>query len=136
VSLWDKPDLHRLRNQVLDAGFKAGGIRGSVFRCQCPAHHGRGYNAQFKMQPTGKISYDCFSHGCDLRLLMDCMDLTSADFYPQDQNPYQPRQPQTVSDDKAFCVVAENDISQGKKLTDEQYRKYQKALLRSAGLAV
>ena len=109
MSLWDKPDLARLRGQVISAGFKAGGIRGSVFRCQCPAHQGNGYNAQFKMQPSGKITYTCYSHGCDLKLLMDAMDLVSSDFYPDDQNPLKrpPVGPDPSLDD--WCLVTARD---------------------------
>ena len=124
MSLWDKPDLHRLRNQVLDAGFKAGGIRGSVFRCQCPAHHGRGYNAQFKMQQSGKITYTCYSHGCDLKLLMDCMDLVSSDFYPDGQKPHQTRTfgPDPSLDD--WCLVtARDNRKNGYKLTEADKRR-------------
>ena len=131
MSLWDKPDLHRLRNQVLDAGFKAGGIRGSVFRCQCPAHRGNGYNAQFKMQQSGKITYTCYSHGCDLKLLSDVMDLTSADFYPDSLNPLKSRAsgPDPSLDD--WCLVTARDSrKQGFELTEADKRREFEAFMR------
>lgn len=126
---WGSPSLERVRNAVLQYGKKADPIRGNSFRCQCPAHDGDGMNAVLKQQPSGKISYTCHSHGCDLKLLMDVLDLVSSDFYPYELNPLRHKRVQTVSDDEAYCVVAESDMKT-RRLTDKEQQKYRDCLRR------
>lgn len=106
---WSKPDLDRIRNAVFDSGFKATPVRGEQFRCQCPVHQGVGLNVQFKMQPSGKISFDCFSQHCGYADMLDVLDLVNAGFYPDHLNllKQKPRGPDPSLDD--WCLVTARD---------------------------
>jgi hypothetical protein len=76
------------------------------------------------MQPSGKITYTCYSHGCDLKLLMDALDLVSSDFYPDHLNPLKqpPRGPDPSLDD--WCLVtARNNRKNGYTLTEADKRR-------------
>lgn len=118
------PCIHWLRRHLLDKMFRCGPVHGQQFRAQCPAHGGKGLNAQFKQQPSGKISFTCYSHGCDLRLLMDAADLVSSDFYPDDQNPLRRRPigPDPSLDD--WCLVtARDNRAKGMTLTEADKRR-------------
>jgi len=125
---WSTPSLDRVRNAVEQTGKKAGPIQGNSFRCQCPAHDGDGMNAVLKLQPSGKISYTCHSHGCDLKLLMDVLDLVSSDFYPHDLNPMK-RTYQEQPFDTHFIVHAEDAMAKGERLSGRDLDTYRKALL-------
>lgn len=131
---WGYPSLERVRNAVVAHGKKATPIQGNSFRCQCPAHDGDGMSAVFKLQPSGKISYTCHSHGCDLKLLMNVLDLVHSDFYPPELNPMKLTYPEK-SFDEHFIVHAEDAIEHGKPISDEDLEKYKQALLFKAGLA-
>lgn len=125
---WSRPCLERVRDAVLDNGQKAYKVSSNQFMCQCPAHGGGDFNAQFKMQPSGKISFRCFSHDCDWQSMLDALDLVHSDFYPEHMNPMKPKPVQMVSDLEALIVVAENDIAQGKRLSPRDQQKYRDAL--------
>lgn len=129
---WDRPSLDRVRNAVLDAGKRASPMAGNYFRCQCPAHDGDGLNAVIKLQSSGKISFTCYSNDCSLQALMDSLDLVHSDFYPPDLNPLK-RTYREPSHDAALCMVAKNDLEQGKKLTASEMENYQMALVRLYG---
>jgi len=130
---WSRPCLERIRDAVMDHGQKAYRVSNNQFMCQCPAHGGGDFNAQFKLQPSGKISFRCFSHDCAWSTMLDALDLVHSDFYPPELNPMKHKPVRTVSDLEAFIVVAKNDLEQGKKLTQAEMEKFQWALLKTRG---
>lgn len=131
---WSRPCIHRIRNTVLDAGFKALPLRSNQFRCQCPAHGGVGYNAGFRVLHDGNIQFKCFSQDCSLKDLMDSLDLTHKEFFMPDNNPLYAGRAKEHSFDECFILHVEDAIQYGKPVSDADLEKYKLMKLRAEGL--
>jgi len=132
-----RPDLAWLQDQLAANGLKFDAIRGDSFACQCPVHHGDGKSARFSLR-NGVLLFTCYAYGCDFRDVkerLDLTDLTDGDVYDEHIMRARKREiashPQQVSDAQAFVIVAENDIAQGKKLSEKDIAKYRKALIQA-----
>lgn len=129
---WSKPDLDRVRNACCDYGLDPYAIRNDSFMTRCPVHEGEGHSATFWLDHNGNVAFHCHAYGCGFTPMMMTLDLLPADFFI---DPY-PKKTREVSQDKAFIVVAENDIGQGKRLSESEMDQYKAALLRAEGLAL
>ena len=128
-----RPCIERMRNTVLDAGFRATSVRGMSFHCQCPAHNGGDLNAKFFETPDGKMLFHCHSRGCSWQEAMESLDLVHADFFPPDLNPLKPKRGPEVDLDEVVILCAEHDRAQGIRLSEEDQQRHREALMRRHG---
>lgn len=120
-------NLDTFHHAVTSIGKKAQPVRNHRFMCQCPAHDSarQGQNAQFKQQADGKISFRCFSRGCDMDAALSAIGLTWDDVYPQPLAKPDKSRPRIVSDlDDDFLIIqiARADRQAGKRLSDRDKR--------------
>ena len=98
---------------------------------RCPVHEGDGHSATFWVDRDGNVAFHCHAYQCDFKAMMVTLDLPPGDFLV---NPY-PKRERETSQDRAFCVVAENDLRAGRKLSPSEMERYQVALLNTRGAA-
>lgn len=113
------PDLNHIREVVARCGKRTSKIINNRFRCQCPAHDGIGMSVQFKQQPSGKISFDCFSHHCEFEDMLSALDLNLSDFYPESMLKPSQRRYEPAKDD-VVLAMANDRRARGERLTDSE----------------
>lgn len=124
--------LDNIHAAVERTGKKAGKISGDRFRCQCPAHNGSGPNLEFKESSDGRVTFRCYSQGCDWPEMLSALGLETEDFVPAEQikkRQHRERTCYTPSLDELVINIAESDMRKGKKLNSEDRARYQQALL-------
>lgn len=130
-----RPDLNQIWQAVHDAGYWPSPIQGNGFKCRCPSHGGQDdQNATFRQLSDGRIQFRCWSHHCHeskhgWQMMLDELDLTTGDVYPQHllRPPVQQAPRATAADVARF---AEAKMSEGKRLTDREQSEYRQALIR------
>ena len=132
-----RPDLNWIQDQLAAAGLSFGSCRDDSvgFDTQCPVHKGEGRSARFAVR-NGVLLFTCYAYGCDFKAMKDALDLTDGDCYAEHilrDRKREIRSKNHISDLQAFCMVAENDMAQGKRLTASEQAKYRDCLIRLHG---
>jgi hypothetical protein len=131
------PDLRWIQDQLAAEGLEFEPIRDDArgFACQCPVHRGDGKSARFAVR-NGILLFTCFAYHCDWKSMQDALDLTDADCYAdyilRDRKREVVSKSQ-ISEAEAFCVLAENDMGQGKRLSASEQERYRQSLKRLYG---
>lgn len=105
--------------------------RGEKITSQCPAHDDRSPSFVASIGRDGEsVIFHC-SSGCSGPEIMDALglrwDQIKADDYRQPARRVRRKDP---SYEECFVMVAENDIAQGKRLSDSELRSYRDVLKR------
>jgi len=104
--------------------------RGDRITAQCPAHDDRSPSFTATVGRDGGVLFHCYA-GCSGVSIMDALGLSWDQIKPDDYRAERyRRKPRDPSYDECFVMVAENDMRQGRRLTDKEQRQYRESLIR------
>lgn len=99
-------------------------VSGNSWKAKCPAHSDNTPSLSIKQADSGKILIHCFA-GCGAIDVLNAINLKWSDLFPGD---WKPANPSFREFDRAFVIIARDQLRRGKKLSELDMRKYRAAL--------